>query len=153
MPLAYVSSKVNAKSIITDEISNYLDFLKNQVREVDSNDVEFDVAISIDINFKKSNNFSEALMVKYDENGSPIYLTEENILEKYPLSHKDVIIKAKHKYLDFKQNNKFNELMKEIKKNESICFTRKLDPNSKSSQKKDFYSGNIFQILDKHYKK
>lgn len=153
MPLAYVNSKVNAKSVITDEISNYLSFLKNQVREIDSNDVEFDVAISVDINLKKSNNFSDSLLVKYDENGAPIYLTEENILEKYPLSHKDVITKAKYKYSDFKQNDKFHNLMKEIKKNESICFTRKLDPNSKSSQKKDFYSGNIFQILDQHYKK
>jgi hypothetical protein len=42
-------------------------------------------------------------------------------------------------------------LLQKIKANNKICFTRKLDPGAKNSQKKEFYSSNIWQILDKIY--
>lgn len=43
--------------------------------------------------------------------------------------------------------------MKEIKKNEKLFHSRKLDPDNKKSQSKPFYSSNVWQELDKKYLK
>lgn len=53
MPLAYVDSKLISEGVITDEIKKYLSFVKAKVDAQDKSDEEFDIAISIDINFSK----------------------------------------------------------------------------------------------------
>lgn len=153
MPLAYVDSKVSAESVITDEIANYLDFVRAKVNESDNEDVEYDVAIAIDIQFKKSNTFEDGLPIKFDANGVAIALSEEDIRKKFPLDYKDITITAMSRYSDFSRNKNFHSVMKLIKANDKLCFTRKLDPKSKNSQKKDFYNSNVWQVLDKYYVK
>jgi len=148
MPLAYVDSKIYAESILTSETKNYLDFVKDKM--ISTNDDDFDIAISIDINFKKTNSF-DGLGIYYDKNGVAITLTEENIREKYPLSHKDILTKSKFRYSDFKQNSIFNSRMKMIKQNKTLYYSRILDPGNNKSQAKPFYSTNIWQELDKYY--
>src|SRR5690606_30476885 len=54
MPLAYVDSKIEADSILTDEVTNYLNYLKKKVSESDHEDIDYSVAIGIDITFKKN---------------------------------------------------------------------------------------------------
>ena len=56
MPLAYIDSKVEASSITTEEVKKYIDFVKNKVNN--NLDDDYTVAISIDIQFNKSNSFS-----------------------------------------------------------------------------------------------
>lgn len=118
MPLAYVDSKVSAESVITDEIAKYLDFVKSKVNESDNDDIEYDVAIAIDIQFKKSNTFEDGLPIKYDANGVAIALSEEDIRKKFPLEYKDVLDTAKKRYSDYKLNNEFHSKMRQIKVND-----------------------------------
>lgn len=153
MPLAYVDSKVSAESVITDEIAKYLDFVKSKVNESDNEDIEYDVAIAIDIQFKKSSTFEDGLPIKYDANGVAIALSEEDIRKKFPLEYKDVLDNAKKRYSDYKLNKEFHEKMKLIKENDKLCYIRKLDPKSSKSQEKPFYSSNVWQVLDNHYQK
>ena len=63
MPLAYVDSKLEVNAVLTEEASKYMDFVKNQVASTDE-ETEYDIAISIDINFKKSSFFSIACFGK-----------------------------------------------------------------------------------------
>ena len=142
MPLAYVSSPVSSEAILTQEIKNYLNFLKKKVDETDEEDKQYSVAIGIDI-----------IGMRYDKDGIPIKLTEENITMRFPLMYKDVTSKARKRYSDFKQTKKFYKIIKEIKLNNTLCHTRKLDPSNSKSQVKTFYSTNIWQVLDNHYGK
>ena len=150
MPLAYVDSKVYAESVTTAETKNYLDFIKSKIRNRDISDDDFDIAISIDINFKKTNSF-DALGVTYDKDGVGITMTEENIRDRYPLTHKNVIERCRSRYSDFKQDKKFNAYMKQIKSDSALHHNRKLDPENKKSIFKPFYSSNIWQVFDIHY--
>lgn len=150
MPLAYVDSKIETTSILTDEIKNYLNFIKKKVSETDYNDDKFSVAIGIDISFKKSKTL-DGIGMRYDQNGVPINLSEEDITKKFPLLYSDILINAKEKYSDFKANNEFHKIMKGIKKSKKLCHTRKLDPNNPKSQVKAFYNSNIWKEFDKHY--
>jgi hypothetical protein len=114
MPLAYVDSQIEVDSVLTDEVANYLSFVKNKVSKQDINDSNFDIAISIDINFKKSKSF-DGLPFTFSQNGVGIELTEEDIRKKFPFTYLMVIDKCKARYSDFKQGKKFNEIMAQIK--------------------------------------
>lgn len=152
MPLAYVDSQVSSSSILTDEVSNYLNFLKKKVEESSTSDENYSVAIGIDINFKKSTSF-ESIGMKYDENGVAVQLSEEDMRLRFPLDYKMVTDKAKTRYLNFKQNQEFNHIMAEIKNNTSLCHGRQLDPKNPKSSTKHLYSSNIWKELDKYHEK
>ncbi len=152
MPLAYVDSKIESEAILTDSEIKYIDFLKDKIKDSDNTDNKYDVAISIDISFKKSNSI-EGIGMKNDKDGVPITLTEEDITKKFPLTHEDLRTKAGSRYTDFKYNKTFHTHIRAIKTNEKLCHTRKLDPNNPRSQEKTFYSTNVWQVLDKYYTK
>lgn len=152
MPLAYVDSTIEVKAVLTDEVKNYLNYLKKKVSETDSDDSSFSVAIGIDINFKK-NTTLEGIGMRYDSEGVPINVSEEDITKKYPLIYKDIISKGKIRYTDFKINSDFHSTMREIKKDKRFAHNRKFDPQNPKSQVKTFFNTNIWQELDKHYEK
>ncbi len=152
MPLAYVDSNIESKAILTDEVANYLNFLKKKVSETDSSDNDFSVAIGIDINFKK-NTTLEGIGMRYDSAGIPINISEEDITKKFPLTYDNVTTKAKTRYSDFKQNQNFHKTMKLVKQNKKLSHNRKLDPNNPKSQVKTFFNANIWQELDRKYTK
>lgn len=148
MPLAYVDSRVEASSITTDEVKKYLDFVKNKINNTTED--EYTIAISIDIQFNKSNSF-DSIGMRYSQDGIPITMTEEDIRSRFPMITKKLTDTAKTRYADFKQNNKFNNLMKLIKSNGKLCYVRQLDPENIKSTRKAFYSTNVWQVLDKNY--
>ncbi|MFD2696825.1 DUF3644 domain-containing protein [Mesonia sediminis] len=150
MPLAYVDSKIDSTSVLTEEVKNYLNFVKKKVSETDILDDKFSVAIGIDISFKKSKNI-DGIGMRYDENGVPVKLTEEDITLKYPLSYSDVTTSASRKYQDFKVNQKFHSVMREIKADKKLAHNRKLDPKNPKSQTKTFYNSNIWKKFDEKY--
>lgn len=150
MPLAYVDSKIQAESVLTDEMKNYLDFIKSKVALNDESDEVFDIAISIDISFKKSNTF-ESIGMHYDPDGVPIALSEEDIRVRFPLTYQEVCETAKSRYTNFIQNNYFHELMRTIKSNPKLYHERKLDFDNPKSQKKPYFNTNIWQVLDTRY--
>lgn len=83
MPLAYVASNIVSESILTDETKNYLSLVKSKIASEDEADQNYDIAITIDIDFKKGNSF-DSLGFTYDEGGVKVALTEENIRKRYP---------------------------------------------------------------------
>ena len=152
MPLAYIDSKTDSSGIITDETENYIEFLKSKIKNIDNEDQEYDIAVSIDIKFNKSNSIGQ-IGVKYDPNGIPINLKEEDIKKRYPLAYIDIWEKCKIRYVDFKKDKKFNAIMTNIKKDKSLSYTRLLYLNKPDKNKTYLYSTNIWNELDRHYTK
>ena len=152
MPLAYVDSKILTDGIVTGEIQNYLQFVKDKIDCHDALDEDFDIAISIDVSFKKANSF-DSIGFRFDENGIPITISEEEMRKRFPFTFDEVRKKAKLRYSNFKQDKNFHELMRIIKEDDKIYHERKLDPSSSSSMVKGFYSSNIWKELDKSYQK
>ena len=149
MPLAYVDSKINADAVLTDKENNYIKLIKKQIDEGEETG-EYDIVISIDIDFKKGTSL-DSLGIKYDPDGVPITLSEENIRKRFPLSYDEVCEKCRDLYLDFKQNDHFYAIMRGIKADEKLCHVRKLDMNNPKSPKKPLFSSNVFKELDQHY--
>lgn len=152
MPLAYVSSNVVSESVLTEETKNYLSLVKSKIACEDTNDSNYDIAITIDIDFKKGNSF-DSLGFTFDEEGVKIALTEENIRKRYPWDNAELVRRCKARYSDFIQNTNWNAIKKEIKSKKKLFRERLLDPGNPKSAKKGFYSTNVFSVLDKYYTK
>ena len=144
-------SKVIASSSLTQEANNYIRCIKNIMNNAEPDD-EYDIAIKIKLQFQKGNSF-DSVGVQYDKDGVPVRLSEEEFRSRYPLTYRDVTTKARARYSDFKQDGNFNKLMKDVKQEVKLYYERRLDDNNPKSQKKGFYSGNIWSFLDQHYTK
>ena len=151
MPLAYINDKVEAEAILTENEQKYIKLLASRLKQ-HREGAEYDIAISIEINFNKSKSI-DAIGMKYSPDGIPVVITEEDKSKSYPLRYSDVVKKCQERYSDFKQKREFYDIMREIKKNEKLTYTRKLDKSNPKSQKKDFFNSNIFAELDKYYTK
>jgi hypothetical protein len=150
MPLAYVDSKIESEAILTSEVNNYLNFLKKKVSESEVTDQDFSVAIGIDISFKKAANV-EGIGMRYDKDGVPVKISEEDITKRFPLAYKDIKDAANKRYSNFKYNNAFHTIMRSIKANEKLCYGRKNNPKSKTSTVTNFFNSNVWKELDKFY--
>lgn len=152
MPLAYVTSSIVSDSVLTNETKNYLSLVKSKIANEVSEDQKYDIAITIDIDFKKGNSF-DGIGFTYDSNGIKVSLSEENIRKKYPWDHAEVVTRCKARYSDFIQNKDWNARKKELKTNPKLYRDRLLDPQNPKSPKKGFYSTNVFAYLDNYYTK
>lgn len=151
MPLAYVSSNMVSESVLTEETKNYLTLVKSKIAKEES-DQNYDIAITIDIDFKKGSSF-DGLGFTYDKDGIRVALTEENIRKRYPWDNAELIRRCKMRYSDFIQNKNWNAQRNEIKNDAKLYRVRLLDPGNPKSAKKDFYSTNVFSYLDSYYTK
>lgn len=149
MPLAYVDKKIDVDSTTTVEGQNFMKLIKQKLDKAKPSD-DYDIAIRIELKFQKGNSF-DGIGVQYDKDGVPINMSEEDLRRRYPLTYKDVVERARKIYSDFKQGKNFNDIMRNIKTNEKLYYERKLDAQNPKSQKKGFYSANIWQELDKSY--
>lgn len=150
MPLAYVASNIVSESVLTEETRNYLTLVKSKIAKEEKTDQNYDIAITIDIDFKKGNTF-DSLGFTYDKDGIKISLTEENIRKRYPWDNAELTNRCKARYSNFVQNKKWNERKKEMKTNTKLYRERLLDPGNPKSAKKGFYSTNVFSYLDNYY--
>lgn len=150
-PLAYVSSNMVSESVLTEETKNYLTLVKSKIAKEES-DQNYDIAITIDIDFKKGSSF-DGLGFTYDKDGIRVALTEENIRKRYPWDNAELIRRCKMRYSDFIQNKNWNAQRNEIKNDAKLYRVRLLDPGNPKSAKKGFYSTNVFSYLDSYYTK
>ena len=67
------------------------------------------------------------------------------------MKYLDVTRKARELFSDFKQNARYNQIMKELKTNPSLHRKRFLDLNRKDGIGQDFYNPEILNELKKHY--
>lgn len=152
MPLAYVNEKMTVDGVLSDETKNYIDLIKSKLTHSRDTDDDFDIAISIDVNFKKGNSF-ESIGVKYDEEGVTINLSEEDIRKNFPLTYQNVVDTCRKRYSNFLSNRSFHSVMATIKLNNKLCNIRKLDSRNPKSASKPYFNTNIWKELDKHYQK
>lgn len=86
-------------------------------------------------------------------NAVPVRLDDLEIKKLYPWTYYELVKNLKKRYRDFRQNQKFYNIKKELEENESYCYVRKLDPDNPKSQIKKFYNPKILKEFDKYYKK
>lgn len=155
MPLAFFKNFDSAFSVnLTKEEENlakYLHKIENNLTK-DDEQSPYAFALKMEIKLEKSQlSTATKLKIGQSSNAVPIFLTEEELLKRYPWDYKTLYEKLKKRYDDFKQNSKFHDIRKGCYGNNNYVHTRYLDPNNKNSQKKTYYSPNILNEFNKHY--
>ncbi|WP_196892784.1 DUF3644 domain-containing protein [Aureivirga marina] len=99
------------------------------------------------------NAINQPVNITDEESAKKIRIEEDSLFKTiYTLKYNDITQKAREMYSDFKQNPKFNRIMKGIKENPNLRRKRYLDVVNKSGTGQDFYSTEVFTELNKYYK-
>jgi hypothetical protein len=111
------------------------------------------VAMRVEVKFERSKLATASkVQITKDPDAVKVILTEEDVRARYPWDYKALGAKCGERYADFKQDKKFHNLRKPLLADNRYAHSRFLDPGNPKSGRKDFYSPDIFQVLDGHYK-
>lgn len=152
MPLAFVKNQQPAEAIVlTKEEKNVASFISS-LEAANDPKADYAVSVNVELKFLKSK-ADDAIKVQVtnDPSAPKLQLTEEHLKDKYPLNHKALSSACAAHYCDFKQNQKYHDLLKPLKADKRYCHVKKLDPDNPKSVKQEWYSQAIFNVLDKHY--
>jgi len=98
------------------------------------------------------NAISGPVEITNDKGAKKVRIEEESLFKTiYTLKYNQIVKQAREVYSDFKQNPKFNRIMKEVKENPGIRKKRYLDIVNKEGAGQDYYSPEVFNVLNKHY--
>lgn len=89
-----------------------------------------------------------------DEGAKKVRVEEDTLFKTlYTLTYSEVTETARILFSDFKQNPRFNRIMRGIKGNPNFHKVRYLDVINKTGTGKDYYTVSIYDELGKHYTK
>ena len=87
-----------------------------------------------------------------DPNAKVLRLSEDSIFtDLFTEAYFDVVAAAEKRFSDFKVNNQFHAVMKELKKNPNLARKRLMNPKNPDGQSQTFYSKGALDELAKHY--
>ena len=153
LPVAFMDSTAVTSSPVKGKQRDLLKFL-TQLSQTDPADTtsEYSVTLKVEVNLNRGLSGGGNIGITTDSSAPLVRFTDDEAVEAYPLTHKDVVAEAKSRYTDFSANRRFNEIMKEIKTDLNCAYERKLDPkNKRSSGQFRYRLETTFQFLDQHY--
>ena len=156
MPVAFLQNITSAKGVNINSternLLNYVNEIEKSVNDDVSND--FNLSLDIDIKVRRVSEKEEmAVRQSNDPDAIKIYLSEEDIREKYPWDYKILTTRLRKRYPNFVENQTYHKIRKFLEKVEKYCKPRYLDPGNPKSSKKNFYNPNILKEFDKQYKR
>ena len=155
MPLTFMTLPSSvAASLLNAEESNFLAFLDSVDEPAVDPESPYSVSVNIELKFIRSKaKDAFPVQVTGDSSAFPVKLTEEDIRQRYPWDYLTLTEKCKQRYEDFKANQLYHSIRKNLETDERYGRTRLLDPSNADGQKKTFFNPNILSEFDKHYSK
>ncbi len=170
-PEAFLTTKA-ANSLASEESKQFVSKMVKIISELNVNGIEDTIVVGFNIyleNVKKMKNadilaaitstdLADASFTKiqkvqlvHDSNATKVHLSDDEVMNGFPLTYADVCQKCKEQIGGFKQSTHFNEIMREIKKISGFSYTRKLDPNSKKTTEKVFYTKEVIDEIQRRF--
>jgi hypothetical protein len=156
MPLAFFRGTKSAKAVSLNAEERRLIQFVAQLHAGHATTATSDTAIlmEMDVSFKRSTAPTTVrIALGTDPAAVPVALAEEDIRKNYPWDYHTLTQTLRARYADFKENRDFHKVRKPLLKNPSYVMSRYLDPGNPKSPRKDFYSQNVLNEFDKHYRR
>jgi hypothetical protein len=175
-PLDLISTKSAAKHC-SEEVKSFLRSIKKSSDALekqgitDSIVVNFSIALVNESRIKNADltaaisnavphgnviavkNIISAANLTNDASARLIRLSEESVYgDLFTETYNDVARTARQKFEDFIQNDEFNGIMRDLKKNQNIMRTRLLNPKNPSGSSQNFNSKQVYAELAKYYR-
>jgi hypothetical protein len=109
------------------EFNNVLEYISNQSKNVEQSNSFYLTAI---INTKIIKTDNPDFTMKRDIEGISFNLTDEELLETFPLKYKDLYNKCKNEKINQRDINKYKKEFQNLQNRQDYCYCRKLDPKS-----------------------
>jgi len=153
LPLSFVSGGREVDSVVVTAGENRLIKYLQGLAGVDpAPGSSYSVAVRVQVKFERSKlATSSKVQITKDPDAVKVFLTEEDLRERYPWDYKALTAKCAERYVNFKQDGHFHARRKPLTGDGRYVHSRFLDPGNLKSGRKDFYSAAIFDVLDKHY--
>lgn len=157
MPISfYHLSDVESFSIDKSQVENLFKYLNGIEKKYDEDeDPDFCISLRLETKLVKRT-LDEALQIRTtdDPNAPELLISEEDALKSYPYTYNPLCKKLRERYIDFKQNAEFHDLMRNlIVQGDKFCKERRLNPQNPKSTCQRFYHSRIIEEFDKHYTK
>lgn len=174
-PLDFISNQSSAKHC-SDEVKGFLGSIKKSAEALQAQGVEDSIIINYSLTLVNESRIKNADLTAAINNAIPqsnvivvhnmisgatltndpsakeVRLSEETVFcTVFTESYGDVVRTARVRFDDFIQNERFNRIMRELKKNPAIKRTRLLDPRNPEGGRKDFYHRRIYEELARYY--
>lgn len=133
-----------------------LKFIENLEKENANSDTKnFDLTLTVDVNLRKVKSHEPGIYAQQtlDQNAPKVYLSDAEILDKYPWDYDVLTTQLYKRYINFKINESFHVIKRGLIDNKKYCYERLLNPSKPKSGRKIYYSPNIVKEFDKYYKK
>jgi hypothetical protein len=155
MPLAFVSPKSVSATNLTSEEKRVLKFMSAQIASAEEDPGSpYAVAVNLELRFVRSKGETATpVRVSNDPDALPVYLSEEDILERWPWTYDELTAQCRKRYTDFKADNRYHELRKGLAARPAFAHLRLLNPKNPAGGRKLFFNPNILQEIDKHYQR
>lgn len=88
-----------------------------------------------------------------DPQAVTLNITEEEWKKKFPFDYSSLKEKLKVLYIDFKENQRFRDIMKDIKIMPKMVYHRPLNIMKPEGAKTTYYSTEVFKVFNQHYTK
>jgi hypothetical protein len=86
-----------------------------------------------------------------DSRAVPVTITEMDARKNYPWTYVDLRRQLRKRYSDFKENEIYHKIRKQLESDTRYCHLRQLDAKNPKSAKQRFYNPNILGAFDQHY--
>lgn len=154
MPLSFVNPPAVVEGIVlSKEEQNIVRFIDSKDKGNTANKA-YSVTVNVNISFSRSK-VREALefQMTNDPSAPKLYLSEQQIDEKYKYNYDALTSVCRSRYEDFKVNSTYHNARKPLEDDLKYAMIRLLDPSNPSGVKKKYYSEAVLTKLDAIYKK
>lgn len=161
MPLSFyhgfeaaAPASVSRYSEQMQRLIEYLDTLAQSQSEPAPDTARQDFALHIETRLVREKD-AQALAFRWtdDPSAPALALREEDVLKTYPWTYRVLTENLKKRYSDFLENNTYRDIRRPLEQDKKLVLTRSLHPSNPTSSKQRFYSPNIVNEFDKHYKR
>jgi len=109
-------------------------------------------SFQIQISLTKKSKGTSSVYLSNDPSAPKVYLREEELEKKYPLTHSKLVNQCRKRYPGFIYNNNFHQTKYKYEDNPKYCYKRYPSLN-KSGAPRKHYSTAILEEFDKKYTK
>ncbi|MCY4080172.1 MAG: DUF3644 domain-containing protein [Caldilineaceae bacterium] len=155
LPVGFVGHATSARGNLPKGQRALINTLDNLARlPSGTSDPDFSVVMNVQIDIKPGLSGGGSVGITNDTNAPKFKVSDEEALAIFHATYNDLVAECRKRYPDFKQNFRFNTLMKTVKMDPNCAHERRLNPNKKKSSAQMFYNLDAtFVKLDDAYQR
>jgi hypothetical protein len=136
LPLSFLGNIPIKTNLITSDEKQLIQFLDRRIKAFPYNNTQkTHYAFQINISLSKRSKSSAGLYLSNDPNAPKVFLSEDQLMDKYPMSYSQLTEACEKRYENFKIDRSFYNLKSNYENNPKFCYSRSLNLDGGGNKK------------------